>query len=92
MSDSTIPDNHHPHLSLSEHARKNRALWEASSDSYEQRHAADLSEERALSRGFWRIPEAKLHILGEAVGVEQEEGGRHDKDYHCWPYRSERLF
>jgi len=75
MSDSTMPDNHHPHLSLSEHARKNRALWKASSDSYEQRHAADLSGEKAMAWGLWRIPEAELHILGEVAGKDILELG-----------------
>jgi ubiquinone/menaquinone biosynthesis C-methylase UbiE len=75
MSDSTTSDNSHPHLSLSEHARKNRALWEVSSDSYEQHHAADLSGEKALSWGLWRIPEAELHILGEVAGKDILELG-----------------
>src|SRR3989442_11577672 len=75
MSDSTMPDNSHPHLSLSGHARKNRAMWEASSDSYEQRHAADLSGEKAMAWGLWRIPEAELHILGEVAGKDILELG-----------------
>src|SRR2546429_1448098 len=66
MSDYKKPDRQHPHLSLSEHARKNQAMWEASSDSYEQHHARALSGEKAMAWGMWRIPGADLHILGAA--------------------------
>ena len=52
-------------VTLSAHARKNRAMWEATSDSYEQQHAAALSADDAMAWGLWRIPEAKLHVLGD---------------------------
>ena len=52
-------------LTLSAHARKNRAMWEATSDSYEQQHAAALSANDAMAWGLWRIPEAELHVLGD---------------------------
>ena len=57
-------------LSLSEHARKNRVMWEATSDSYEQRHAASLEGKQAMAWGLWRIPEEELHILGEVAGKD----------------------
>ena len=60
---------------LSEHARKNRAMWEASSDEYQQRHDAALSGEHAMAWGLWRIPEAQLHILGEVTGKDILEFG-----------------
>src|SRR5205807_3223213 len=60
---------------LSEHVRKNRAMWEASSDSYEQQHATALSGEKAMAWGLWRIPEAELHILGEVAGKNVVELG-----------------
>src|SRR5437764_14980267 len=60
---------------LSEHARKNRAMWEASSDSYQQQHATALSGEKAMAWGMWRIPEAELHILGEVAGKDVVELG-----------------
>jgi hypothetical protein len=75
MSDHTHADNHHPHLLLSEHARKNRAMWEASSDSYEQRHAISLSGEKAMAWGIWRIPEAELQVLGEVASKDILELG-----------------
>ena len=43
MSDSTHSDNQQSNTGLSEHALKNRVMWEASSDSYEERHALALS-------------------------------------------------
>jgi len=60
---------------LSDHARKNRAMWEASSDSYQQQHATALSGEKAMAWGMWRIPEAELHILGEVAGKDVLELG-----------------
>src|SRR6266566_8887853 len=68
MSDPTHSDDHHPHPLLSEHARKNQAMWEATSDSYEQRHALALSGKTAMAWGMWRISEAELHVLGEVAG------------------------
>jgi ubiquinone/menaquinone biosynthesis C-methylase UbiE len=60
---------------LSAHAQKNRAMWEATSDSYEQAHALDLSGAKAMTWGLWRIPEAELHILGEMAGKDVLELG-----------------
>src|SRR5436309_7005224 len=60
---------------LSEHVRKNRAMWEASSDSYQQQHATALSGEKAMAWGMWRIPEDELHILGEVAGKDVLELG-----------------
>src|SRR5438270_10863990 len=68
---------------LSEHVRKNRAMWEASSDSYEQQHATALSGEKAMAWGMWRIPEAELHIRGEVAGKKVMEMG-------CWAARWSR--
>src|SRR2546426_6540498 len=75
MSDPTHSDNYHPHLLLSEHARKNQAMWEATSDSYEQRHASALSGETAMAWGMWRISEAELDVLGEVAGKDILELG-----------------
>jgi ubiquinone/menaquinone biosynthesis C-methylase UbiE len=60
---------------LSHHAQKNRMLWEASSDSYEQMHVEVLSGENAMAWGLWRIPEAELHVLGEVAGKDVLEFG-----------------
>ena len=75
MSDFTYSDNQHANHLLSEHARKNRAMWEASSDSYQQRHALALSGEKAMAWGMWRIAEEELHVLGEVAGKDILELG-----------------
>src|SRR5256885_9373081 len=73
MSDSNDVETRLPNLS--EHVQKNRALWEASSDEYEQRHEAALSGGNAMAWGLWRIPEEELHILGEVAGKDILEFG-----------------
>ena len=75
MSDQTRPDTLQPDLRLSEHERKNRALWQATSDSYQERHAASLAGKNAMAWGLWRVPEADLHILGEVTGKDILELG-----------------
>lgn len=75
MSDQTQPDNLQANLKLSEHARRNRAMWQATSDEYEERHAASLAGENAMSWGLWRIPEAELRVLGEVTGKDVLELG-----------------
>jgi ubiquinone/menaquinone biosynthesis C-methylase UbiE len=50
-------------------------MWEASSDSYEQRHALALSGGQAMAWGMWRIPEAELHVLDHVVGRDILELG-----------------
>src|SRR5436305_8630345 len=75
MSDFIHADNQDANILLSEHTRKNRALWEASRDSYEQRHALALSGEKAMAWGMWRIPEEELHVLGEVEGRDVLELG-----------------
>lgn len=60
---------------LTPHARRNRALWEATSDDYERRHAGDLDGDKAMTWGLWRIPEAELGVLGEVAGKDVLELG-----------------
>ena len=75
MSEHTQQDRQNPKYALSEHAQKNRTMWEATSDNYEQLHAEALSGEKAMTWGLWRIAEAELHILGEVVGKDILEFG-----------------
>ncbi len=49
---------------LTEHARKNRAHWDAESDDYEAHHAAQL-ERAPCAWGVWSIPESELNVLGD---------------------------
>ena len=75
MSDSTHTDKQQTEFGLSGHVRKNLDMWEASSDSYEERHAQALSGEKTMSWGMWRIPEEELRVLGEVVGKDILELG-----------------
>ena len=75
MNDHPLQDTQNPGTSLSEHARKNQMLWQTTSDSYEQRHAAALAGKNAMSWGLWRIPESELRILGEIAGKDILEFG-----------------
>lgn len=58
-----------------DHVEKNKAMWEATSDTYEQEHAKALEGKNALSWGLWRIPEAELRVLGNVAGKDILEFG-----------------
>jgi ubiquinone/menaquinone biosynthesis C-methylase UbiE len=60
---------------LSAHALKNRAMWEKTSDEYEERNAAALSGDHAMAWGLWRIPETELQVLGDVAGLDVLELG-----------------
>ena len=75
MDEQGHSDRDRAEFSLSEHARKNKALWEATSDSYEERNAVALSGEKAMAWGLWRIPETELHVLGNVAGKDILELG-----------------
>src|SRR6266516_3656718 len=60
---------------LPEHVRRNKAMWEATSDAYEQRHAQSLEDKGAMAWGLWRIPEAELNVLGDVAGKDILEFG-----------------
>ena len=68
-----LPGGEQPHLSA--HAQKNRAMWEATSDDYEARHAAALAGTHAMAWGLFRIPEDELQVLGEVAGKDILEFG-----------------
>lgn len=60
---------------LPDYVRKNKEMWNASSDEYEQRNAAALAGERAMAWGLWRVSEAELHILGKVADKDILEFG-----------------
>jgi ubiquinone/menaquinone biosynthesis C-methylase UbiE len=60
---------------LPEHVRKNKAMWEATSDTYEQQHAHILEGINALAWGLWRISESELNVLGDVAGKDILEFG-----------------
>ena len=57
-----------------DYAAANRAHWEAQSDEYQRRHGAALAA-HPLAWGVWRIPEARLRILGDVAGKDILEFG-----------------
>lgn len=59
-------------MSLSEHARANRAAWDRESDSYQERHRQQLAGE---AWGVWQIPEAEVGALGAVEGKDVLELG-----------------
>jgi hypothetical protein len=56
-----------PDAGLSEHARRNRAAWNADADDYQARHGRDLAGD-GKAWGTWGIPESELGVLGEVAG------------------------
>src|ERR1700681_2564560 len=60
---------------LPDHVRKNKAMWEATSNAYDQQHARALGGKSALAWGLWRIPESELNVLGAVVDKDILEFG-----------------
>ena len=52
---------------LPEHARRNRAAWNADADDYLARHGTRLLTE-GMGWGTWFLPESELRVLGEVAG------------------------
>lgn len=61
-------------MELTSHARKNRAHWDRTADSYEASHGAQL-QRHPMAWGCWSIPEADLHVLGDVAGKDVLELG-----------------
>jgi hypothetical protein len=59
--DAAMPAN------LTNHARKNWVMWQATSDAYDAEHAGALSGDLAMAWGLWRVPESQLHILRDVA-------------------------
>ena len=73
MSDRSTADT--SASQLPEYVRKNRDMWNASSDEYDRIHASVLTGEHTMAWGNWRIPEAQLHVLGEVAQKDILEFG-----------------
>ena len=58
---------------LTEHAARNRAYWDRTSDWYQEANARFI--ERGLAWGLWQIPESELNVLGDVIGKEVLELG-----------------
>jgi len=61
-TDDTLPP------SLTAHAARNRASWDASSDEYQARHGGMLAASGGFAWGTSQIPESELHVLGDVAG------------------------
>lgn len=72
MNDNVSESTASPSASYSS---QNRTFWNAYSDEYEQLHAPNISGEKALAWGNWRIPEADLQIFGDVKGKDILELG-----------------
>jgi len=61
-------------MELTEHALKNRAHWDRTSDEYQAQHGSQLARS-PLAWGVWSIPEAELRALGDVAGKDVLEFG-----------------
>jgi SAM-dependent methyltransferase len=61
-------------MSLSDHARRNRAYWDRISDWYQAKHGAFIGQSEPRW-GNWQIPEDELGILGDMAGKDVLEFG-----------------
>ena len=60
---------------LTEHAARNRAMWDGYSDEYQAKHGDQLAASGGLAWGTSQVPEAELQILGEVAGRDILELG-----------------
>jgi SAM-dependent methyltransferase len=59
---------------LPEHARRNRAAWNADADDYLARHGTRQLT-GGMGWGTWFLPESELRVLGEVAGRDVLELG-----------------
>jgi 2-polyprenyl-3-methyl-5-hydroxy-6-metoxy-1,4-benzoquinol methylase len=61
---------------LTEHARRNRAAWNADADAYQARHGKQQQlTAGGMGWGTWYLPESELQVLGEVAGRDVLELG-----------------
>jgi SAM-dependent methyltransferase len=60
--------------SLSEHARRNRAVWDAMADEWVEPGRRNWARNEP-TWGLWRVPESELNVLGETDGKDVIELG-----------------
>jgi SAM-dependent methyltransferase len=75
LSASDPPKVAPPDAGLSEHARRNRAAWNADADDYQARHGRQLAGGGGKAWGTWNLPESELQVLGEVAGRDVLELG-----------------
>jgi SAM-dependent methyltransferase len=75
LADNNAPKVAPPDAGLSEHARRNRAAWNAEADDYQARHGQQLAGDGGKAWGTWNLPESELGVLGEVAGRDLLELG-----------------
>jgi len=60
---------------LTEHAARNRAMWDGYSDEYQSKHGEQLADSGGLAWGTTQVAESELHVLGEVAGKDVLEYG-----------------
>jgi SAM-dependent methyltransferase len=60
---------------LTEHAARNRAMWDGLADEYQAEHGDDLAASGGDAWGTTHIPEEQLRILGDVAGLDILEFG-----------------
>jgi SAM-dependent methyltransferase len=60
---------------LTDHAARNRAMWDGFSDEYQAKHGGELVFRGGLAWGTTRIPESELRVLGDVAGCDILEFG-----------------
>lgn len=53
------------HDSLTPHATRNRASWNETADSYQDRNGPLLEASGGMAWGVWQMPESELRVLGD---------------------------
>ncbi|PEG37517.1 methyltransferase type 11 [Mycolicibacterium agri] len=74
-NDADVPDVATDDAALTDHAARNRAMWDGFSDEYQAKHADDLVVCGGLAWGTMRIPESELHVLGDVKSCDVLEFG-----------------
>lgn len=60
---------------LTDHAARNKAMWDDYSDEYQAKHRDDLTANAGYAWGTLRIPESELQILGDVADRDILEFG-----------------
>jgi SAM-dependent methyltransferase len=60
---------------LTDHAARNRAMWDDYSDEYQATHGDDLAASGGYAWGTTQIPESELRVLGDVAGRDILEFG-----------------
>jgi SAM-dependent methyltransferase len=60
---------------LTDHARRNREVWDERSAAYQETHGPQLEKAGGTAWGVWQLPESELRMLGDVAGLDVLEFG-----------------